>query len=79
MSDYTLTIEGKACAADKTFGVINPATEEVFAQAPDASKADLDAAVDEPAREDTDDARDDSLRDRKGCGDVQPSHRRVCH
>ncbi len=45
MSDYTLTIEGKACAADKTFGVINPATEEVFAQAPDASKADLDAAA----------------------------------
>ena len=45
MSDYTLTIEGKAYAADKTFGVINPATEEVFAQAPDASKADLDAAV----------------------------------
>ena len=45
MSDFTLTIGGKACAADQTFGVINPATEEVFAQAPDASKADLDAAV----------------------------------
>ncbi|MCP5042156.1 MAG: aldehyde dehydrogenase family protein [bacterium] len=45
MSDYTLTIGGQAIAAQKTFDVVNPANEEVFAQAPDASKEDLDAAV----------------------------------
>ncbi len=45
MSDFTLTINGKSVAAQETFGVVNPATEEVFAQAPDASKSDLDAAV----------------------------------
>ncbi|MFT5442684.1 MAG: acyl-CoA reductase-like NAD-dependent aldehyde dehydrogenase [Myxococcota bacterium] len=45
MSDFTLTIGGKSIATEKTFGVINPATEEIFAQAPDASREDLDAAV----------------------------------
>ena len=45
MSDYTLTIGGQAVAAQKTIGVVNPATEDVFAQAPDASREDLDAAV----------------------------------
>jgi acyl-CoA reductase-like NAD-dependent aldehyde dehydrogenase len=42
---YTMTIAGKPAAAAGTFGVINPATGEVFAQAPDASDADLEAAV----------------------------------
>jgi len=45
LSDYTLTIGGQAVAAQKTIGVVNPATEDVFAQAPDASREDLDAAV----------------------------------
>lgn len=45
MTDFTLTIGGKAIAAEKSFGVIDPATEEVFAQAPDASRDDLNAAV----------------------------------
>ena len=40
MSDFTLTIGGQSVATQKTFGVIDPATEEVFARAPDASKDD---------------------------------------
>ena len=45
MSDATLLIDGQAVPTDATFGVVNPATEEVFAQAPDASRENLDAAV----------------------------------
>ncbi len=45
MSDFTLTIDGASVAADTTFDVLNPANEEVFAQAPDASRAHLDSAV----------------------------------
>jgi acyl-CoA reductase-like NAD-dependent aldehyde dehydrogenase len=45
MTHFTLTIGGKAIAAEKSFDVINPATEEAFARAPEASKDDLDAAV----------------------------------
>ena len=46
MSDFDLTIDGKAVAGASRFGVINPATGEVFAQAPDCSRAQLDAAMD---------------------------------
>jgi acyl-CoA reductase-like NAD-dependent aldehyde dehydrogenase len=45
MSDFTLTIDGKAVAGAGHFGVINPATGEVFAEAPDASRAQLDDAM----------------------------------
>ncbi len=45
MSDFTLTIDGQAVATDKTFEVIDPATEGVYALAPDASREDLDRAV----------------------------------
>lgn len=45
MSDATLLIGGQSISADATFGVVNPATEEVFAQAPEASRENLDAAV----------------------------------
>ena len=45
MSDFTMTIDGKAVAGAQTFGVINPATGEVFAEAPDASRAQLDDAM----------------------------------
>src|SRR5262245_7762742 len=45
MSDFTLTIDGKAVSGDGRFGVINPATGEVFAEAPDASRSQLDAAM----------------------------------
>lgn len=43
--DYNMTIGGKAAGAKETFGVVNPATEEVFAQAPDCSREQLDEAV----------------------------------
>jgi len=45
MSDYTMTIDGKAESAQGTFGVINPATEDVFARPPECTRAQLDAAM----------------------------------
>jgi acyl-CoA reductase-like NAD-dependent aldehyde dehydrogenase len=45
MSDYTMTIDGKAESAKATFGVINPATEEIFAQPPECTRTQLDAAM----------------------------------
>lgn len=45
MSDYQLLIDGKMVAGDQTMPVVNPATEEVLAQCPRASKKQLDAAV----------------------------------
>ena len=45
MSDATLLIDGQSVPTDARFGVVNPATEEVFAQAPDASRENLEAAV----------------------------------
>ncbi len=45
MSDYKLLIGGKLVDGDMTMDVINPATEEVAAKAPRASKAQLDQAV----------------------------------
>ena len=45
MADYGLIINGEKVSTDKTFSVINPATEEVLAECPIATKAQLDAAV----------------------------------
>ena len=45
MSDYNLLIDGKMVPGDQTMPVLNPATEEVLAQCPRASKAQLDKAV----------------------------------
>jgi acyl-CoA reductase-like NAD-dependent aldehyde dehydrogenase len=45
MSDFTLSIEGKGVAGAGRFGVVNPATGEVFAEAPEASRAQLDQAM----------------------------------
>ena len=45
MSDYNLLIDGKMIPGDLTMPVLNPATEEVLAQCPRASKAQLDKAV----------------------------------
>jgi acyl-CoA reductase-like NAD-dependent aldehyde dehydrogenase len=46
MSDYTMTIGGKAEYAQGTFGVINPATEDIFANPPECTRGQLDAAMD---------------------------------
>ncbi len=45
MSDYNLLIDGKMVPGDMTMPVLNPATEEVLAQCPRASKDQLDKAV----------------------------------
>ena len=46
MSDFTMTINGKSVPGEATFGVINPASGKVFAQAPECTRAQLDAAMD---------------------------------
>src|SRR5258708_29280073 len=45
MSDFKLLINGKMEPGDQTMPVLNPATEEVLAQCPRASKGQLDIAV----------------------------------
>jgi acyl-CoA reductase-like NAD-dependent aldehyde dehydrogenase len=44
-SSYTMTIDGKAVKGTRTTGVINPATGKVFAEVPDCTRAELDAAM----------------------------------
>lgn len=43
--NYRMTINGASAEAEKTFEAFNPATREVIAQVPDASREQLDAAV----------------------------------
>ncbi len=45
MSEYSLIIDGEKVATETSFGVINPATEEVFAQCPSAGPEHLEQAV----------------------------------
>jgi len=62
MSDFTMTIGGQSVPGDTTFGVINPATGQVFAQAPECSRAQLDAAMDAALRAQKPWARDVAKR-----------------
>jgi acyl-CoA reductase-like NAD-dependent aldehyde dehydrogenase len=67
MSDFTMVIGGDARPSEKTFGVINPATGDVWAQAPDCSRQQLDEAFDAAAKAYIDwrvdeDARREALR-----------------
>lgn len=50
MSDFVMTIGGDTAPTEGTFGVRNPATGEVFAQAPECSRQQLDAAFDAAAK-----------------------------
>ncbi len=50
MSDFRLVIDGELVEARETFGVINPATEQVFAHAPECSQDQLDRAFGAAAR-----------------------------
>jgi acyl-CoA reductase-like NAD-dependent aldehyde dehydrogenase len=50
ISGVTMTIDGKSVSQFADFGVINPSTGQVFAQAPDCSADQLDAAFDSAAR-----------------------------
>jgi acyl-CoA reductase-like NAD-dependent aldehyde dehydrogenase len=43
--NYTMTIDGKSVGASSTFEVFNPATEEVIAAAPEATREQFEAAV----------------------------------
>jgi acyl-CoA reductase-like NAD-dependent aldehyde dehydrogenase len=45
MSAYNLLIDGQMVPGDLTMPVLNPATEEVLAECPRASKEQLDKAV----------------------------------
>ena len=45
-----MTIGGESLTAADTFGVINPATGKVFAEATDCTRRQLDDAVDAAAR-----------------------------
>ncbi len=44
-TDFVMTINGQAVTSDSTQPVYNPATRSVFAEVPDASRAQLDEAV----------------------------------
>jgi aldehyde dehydrogenase (NAD+) len=50
MSEFTMTIDGKAVAGENSFGVINPATEEVFAECPECTQAQLNSAMEAAKR-----------------------------
>jgi acyl-CoA reductase-like NAD-dependent aldehyde dehydrogenase len=63
---FAMTIDGRAVQASATIDVRNPATGEVFAAAPDASAADLDAAVAAATRA-FPAWRDTPIADRKAC------------
>jgi len=57
-----MTIAGEATPTAGTFGVINPATGEVFAQAPDCTKEQLDAAFDAAQKAQIDWKKDEEKR-----------------
>ena len=50
MSELTMTIGGQSAATEGTFGVVNPAIGDVFAQAPDCTAGQLDAAMESAAK-----------------------------
>src|SRR4029453_1492342 len=69
--DVSMIIDGERRAAPSTFGVINPATGDVHAEAPDCSKEQLDEAFDAAAKAFIDwrqdeDARRNALREASG-------------
>ena len=45
MAEYAMIIDGQKVRTPETIGVINPATEEPFAQVPVATLAHVDQAV----------------------------------
>ena len=67
MADFTMTIDGQATPTASTFDVLNPASNEVYAEAPECSKEQLDAAMESAAKAYRDwradeNARRDALR-----------------
>ncbi|HEY1828927.1 MAG TPA: aldehyde dehydrogenase family protein [Acidimicrobiales bacterium] len=62
MGDFVMTINGELVPTEGTFGVKNPATGEVFAQAPECSKAQLDHAFEAAAKAQRDWKSDEAAR-----------------
>jgi len=62
MSDVSMIINGERRAAPSTFGVVNPATGAVHADAPDCTREQLDEAFDSAAKAFTDWRRDEDTR-----------------
>ena len=62
MSDFVMTIAGEAVPTEETFGVRNPATGEVFAEAPECTRQQLDAAFDAAAKAARDWKADEAAR-----------------
>ena len=60
MTDVSMTIGGERAAAPSTFGVVNPATGEIHAEAPDCGKEQLDQAFDAAAKAFVDWRRDEA-------------------
>jgi acyl-CoA reductase-like NAD-dependent aldehyde dehydrogenase len=50
VADFTMTIDGQAAPTEKTFDVLNPATNEVHGAAPDCTRQQLDAAMESSAK-----------------------------
>jgi acyl-CoA reductase-like NAD-dependent aldehyde dehydrogenase len=71
VAEFTMTIDGQPTPTAGTFDVLNPATGEVYAQAPECSKEQLDAAMESSAKAYRDwkadeGARRDALRQAAG-------------
>jgi len=62
MADFVMTIAGEAVPTEATFGVRNPATGEVFAEAPECSREQLNAAFDAAAKAARDWKHDEAAR-----------------
>jgi acyl-CoA reductase-like NAD-dependent aldehyde dehydrogenase len=62
MSEYVMTVAGDTIPTGETFGVRNPATGEVFAQAPECDRAQLDAAFDAASKAGRDWKSDEAAR-----------------
>jgi acyl-CoA reductase-like NAD-dependent aldehyde dehydrogenase len=62
MSEFTMTIGGEPVPEAGTFGVINPATGEVFAEAPECTRPQLDAAFEAASKAQRDWKLDEAFR-----------------
>jgi len=62
MAEISMTIDGTAVPTAETFGVVNPATGEVHAQAPDCTKEQLDAAFESSNKAYRDWKADEAMR-----------------
>jgi acyl-CoA reductase-like NAD-dependent aldehyde dehydrogenase len=62
MSDFVMTVGGDSIPTEGAFGVRNPATGEVFAEAPECSREQLDAAFDAASKAGRDWKADEAVR-----------------